>query len=323
MKKNGKGGYVQQNQMVLKRRRGRGTRIVRGIPIYLMMLPGLIYLFCNNYMPMFGIVIAFKNINWQKGIWGSDWVGLKNFEFLFQTDEAFTMIRNTLLYNILFIILSMICAVTVAVLLNEISRKLPKTVYQSLILLPYLISWVIVSYLAYAFLSNETGLLNNILVSLGMEKVSWYQETKYWPFILTFVNLWKNIGFQMIIYYSTIVGIDQELYEAAKLDGANKRQQIRNITIPLLKSTIITLLIISIGAIMTSDFGLFYQVPKNQGALYPVTQTVDTYVYNALMRLGNISMSSAASVLQSIVGFVFVAAANAIVRKYEKESALF
>lgn len=233
------------------------------------------------------------------------------------------MIRNTVLYNVVFIILGMVCAVTVAVLLNEISKKLMKSMYQSLILLPYLMSWVVVSYLAYALLSNENGFFNYILGSFNLAPINWYQETKYWPFILVFVNLWKSIGFNMIIYYSSIVGFSQEYYEAAKLDGASKLKQITKITLPLLKPTMITLLVMSVGSIMVSDFGLFFQVPKNQGVLYPVTQTIDTYVFNALMKLGNISMSSAASVLQSIVGFILVISANAIVRKVEKDSALF
>lgn len=298
-------------------------RLARSLPIYVMMLPGLIYLFCNNYMPMFGIVIAFKKINWQKGLWASPWSGFDNFKFLFQSNDAFIMIRNTILYNVFFIILGMVCAITVAILLNEVTKKICKTIYQSIILLPYLMSWVVVSYLAFALLSNESGLFNNILQTLGMAKVSWYSESKYWPFILTFAHMWKIIGFSMIIYYSSIVGISQEYYEAARLDGASKWKQITSITLPLLKPTIITMLIMNVGRIMSSDFGLFYQLPKNQGLLYPVTQTIDTYVYNSLMKLGNVSMSAAASVLQSIVGFVLVIAANAIVRKYEKDSALF
>lgn len=302
---------------------GKKGKLVRSIPVYLMILPGIVYLFCNNYMPMFGIVIAFKKVNWQKGLWNSPWAGFENFKFLFQSNEAFTMIRNTILYNVVFIVLGMICAITVAILLNEVSRKVCKTLYQSIILLPYLMSWVVVSYLAFALLGNENGFLNNMLSMFGLAPVSWYQETKYWPFILVFVNLWKSIGFNMIIYYSSIVGISQEYYEAAKLDGAGKWKQITSITLPLLKPTMITLLIMSVGAIMASDFGLFYQIPKNQGVLYPVTQTIDTYVYNALMKLGNISMSSAASVLQSIVGFGLVLTANGVVRKYEKDSALF
>lgn len=299
-------------------------RLKKSIPVYLLMLPGLIYLFCNNYMPMFGIVIAFKKINWQLGLWKSPWVGFDNFKFLFKSKDTARMIRNTVGYNILFIVLGTVLAIAVAILLNEIVHRKSKTVYQSLILLPYLMSWVVVSYLVYAFLSNETGFINNtLLAALGAEPVNWYQKAKYWPWILTFVNLWKNIGFSMVIYYSSIVGISTEYYEAARLDGAGKWKQITNITLPLLKPTVITLLIMNVGRIFASDFGLFYQIPRNSGALYATTQTIDTYVYNALMKLGNISMSSAASVLQSIVGFVLVMCVNTIVRKYERNSALF
>lgn len=298
-------------------------KLLNSIPIYGMMLPGLIYLFCNNYLPMFGIVIAFKKINWTKGIWGSAWVGFENFEFLFQSSDAFIMIRNTLLYNISFIIMAPIFAITVAILLNEVRRKISRTLFQTTILLPYLMSWVVVSYLAYAILSNDTGFLNNILNHFGLQSIAWYQQSKYWPFILFFVHFWKGIGFTMIIYYSSIVGISEEYYEAARLDGAGKWKQIIHITLPLLKSTVISLLIIQVGAIMASDFGLFYQIPKNQGILYPATMTIDTYVYNTLMKLGNISMSSAASVLQSIVGFCLVIVTNMIVRRYESDSSLF
>lgn len=313
-----------------KEQKGEGSgkrfirrKLIRSIPVYLMILPGIVYLFCNNYLPMFGIIIAFKKVNWQKGLWASEWIGFDNFKFLFQSKETFAIIRNTVAYNIVFIVLGMVCAVAVAILLNEIKKKLHKSIYQSLILLPYLMSWVVVSYLAFAFLSAENGFINTFLQKLGLHSISWYQEAKYWPVILVLVNLWKSIGFSMIIYYSTIVGISQEYYEAAKLDGAGKWKQITNITLPLLKSTVITLFIMSVGSIMASDFGLFYQVPKNQGALYSATQTIDTYVYNALMKLGNTSMASAASVLQAVVGFILVMAANKIVRKYEKDSALF
>lgn len=273
---------------------------------------------------MFGIVIAFKKINWRVGLWKSEWVGFDNFEFLFKSKDTFRMIRNTVGYNVLFILLGTVLSIAVAILLNEIVHRKSKTVYQSLILLPYLMSWVVVSYLVYAFLSNETGFVNNsLLAGLGKDPINWYQKAKYWPWILTFVNLWKSIGFSMVIYYSSIVGISTEYYEAARLDGAGKWKQITNVTLPLLRPTVITLLIMNVGRIFASDFGLFYQIPRNSGALYATTQTIDTYVYNALMKLGNISMSSAASVLQSIVGFALVICANTIVRKYERNSALF
>ncbi|MCF0132416.1 MAG: sugar ABC transporter permease [Blautia sp.] len=293
-------------------------------PYYLLALPGLIYMIINNYMPMFGIIIAFKRLNFRKGIFGSDWCGFENFKFLFSSKDAFTITRNTLLYNIAFIILTTFFAIVIAILLNEIQNKFASRVYQSLVLLPYLMSWVIVSYLAYALLSSETGLINNgILEKIGIAGISWYNSPKYWPFILTFVHLWKSVGYAMIIYYSSIVGISQDYYEAATLDGASKWQQIKSITIPLLKPTIITMFILQIGRIFYSDFGLFYQIPMNSGTLYSATRTIDVYVYNALMKSSDFGMSSAASVYQSIVGFVFILAANGIIRKISKENALF
>lgn len=294
------------------------------LPIYLMMLPGLIYLLINNYAPMFGLVIAFKRINWSKGILGSDWVGFSNFEYLFASSEAWTMTRNTIGYNLLFIVIGTTVAIMVAIFMNEITSKAANRIYQTLILLPYMISWVVCGYLVNALLSSETGLINlGILSKLGIEPIVWYQEKKYWPFIILIVHIWKSVGFSMVIYLASIVGISKEFYEAAKIDGAKKWKQIRYITIPLLKPTIITMLIMNVGSIFYSDFGLFYQIPRNSGALYDVTQTIDTYVYNALMQQGNIALSAAAGFYQSIVGFVLVIAANAIVRKYSRESALF
>ena len=307
-----------------KKKRELAVNLKRALPIYLIMLPGLIYLFCNNYLPMFGIVIAFKKMDWTKGIWRSPWVGFENFKYLFQSKDTARMILNTILYNAVFIVLGMIVAIAIAILLNEIRMKKAKTAYQSVILLPYLMSMVVVSYLVYAFLANETGFFNRTLLpALGLEPVNWYQDPKYWPVILTLVNLWTSVGFNMIIYYSTIVGIDSEYYEAALLDGASKWEQIKFITLPLLKNTVIIMLIMAVGHIFASDFGLFYQVPRNQGALYATTQTIDTYVYNGLMKLGNISMSSAASVFQSIIGFILVIVTNRIARSYSENSALF
>lgn len=296
----------------------------RYLPIYAMALPGLIYLFCNNYLPMFGIVIAFKKLNFQKGIFGSEWCNFDNFEFLFQSGTAWTIIRNTVLYNAGFIILGTIVSIIFAIFLNDIKSKFAKKSYQTLILLPYLISWVIVGYLVFAFLGADTGIVNNgFLKSFGMEPISWYSETKYWPFIIMLVYIWKSCGYSMIIYYSSIVGISQDYYEAARIDGATKWQQIKSITLPLLKPTIITMFILSVGRIFSSDFGLFYQVPRNSGVLYSVTQTLDVYVYNALMQNSDYGMSSAASVFQSVVGFVLVVIANKIIRKTNAESALF
>ncbi len=294
------------------------------LPIYLLALPGIIYMICNNYLPMFGIVIAFKKLNFAKGILASPWCGLKNFEFLFKSSTAFTMIRNTICYNVLWLILGHVLAIASAILLNEITNRFRARFYQSVILLPYLMSWVVVGYLVFAFLSADTGMFNNsILKPLGIAPVNWYSESKYWPFILTFVNHWKNNGYTMIVYFASIVGISQDYYEAAMLDGATKWQQIKHITIPQLVPTIITLMILSVGRIFASDFGLFYQIPRNTGALYNATQTIDVYVYNALMQRSDYGMASAASVFQSIVGFLMVMVTNAIVRKVSRENAMF
>ena len=294
------------------------------LPIYLLALPGIIYMICNNYLPMFGIVIAFKKLNFAKGILASPWCGLKNFEFLFKSSTAFTMIRNTICYNVLWLILGHVLAIASAILLNEITNRFRARFYQSVILLPYLMSWVVVSYLVFAILSADTGMFNNsILKPLGIAPVNWYSESKYWPFILTFVNHWKNNGYTMIVYFASIVGISQDYYEAAMLDGATKWQQIKHITIPQLVPTIITLMILSVGRIFASDFGLFYQIPRNTGALYNATQTIDVYVYNALMQRSDYGMASAASVFQSIVGFLMVMVTNAIVRKVSRENAMF
>lgn len=292
------------------------------LPIYLMALPGFIYLFINNYMPLPGLVLAFKNYSARLGIWGSHWAGLENFKYLFASD-AWLITRNTILYNIAFIIVNTILSIFVAIILSELTSPLKKF-YQSSILLPFLISSVIVSYLVFAFLSSDNGFINNtILKQLGIKGISWYTSPKYWPFILIFVNTWKSIGYSSIIYLATILGFDRSYYEAATIDGASKMQQITRITLPMLKSTVIMLTLMAVGRIFYSDFGLFYQVPQNSGALLPVTNTIDTYVYRGLLELGNISMSAAAGCYQSIVGFVLVLLANLAVRKIDKDSALF
>ncbi|KWX81471.1 sugar ABC transporter permease [Paenibacillus riograndensis] len=310
---------MRNNTQSLSRR-----RIWRYSPLYFMMVPGMAYLLINNYLPMFGISIAFKNIDYSKGIWNSDWVGFQNFKFLFQSADAFLITRNTILYNLAFIIIGLIVGVGFAILLNEIKSKAATKTYQSIILLPYLISMVLVSYLVFSMLSIETGFVNKtILPALGIEPISWYNEPKYWPYILVFVNVWKTAGYSCIVYLAAIIGIDPEYYEAARLDGATKWQQIRTITIPLIIPIIIMMLILNIGRIFYSDFGLFYQVPMNSGPLYNATSTIDTYVYRGLMQLGDIGMASAAGFYQSIVGFILVILSNYVVRNLSRDNALF
>lgn len=303
---------------------GQIKKLKRFIPLYLMFLPGAIYLLINNYIPMAGLVIAFKKYNVRLGMWKSEWSGLGNFKFLFTTSDAWVITRNTLLYNIAFIIINMVVGIIFAIFICDTVNKKLQKIYQSAILFPYLMSAVIIGYIVYAFLSQSSGIVNNsILPALGMEPISWYSESKYWPAILLFVNTWKGVGYGCLIYISNINGIDPSLYEATMLDGASKWKQIRYITIPSLVPTVITLTLLNIGRIFYSDFGLFYQVPRNSGLLFSATNVIDTYVYRGLMEQSNIGMSAAAGFYQSIVGFILVLIANLIVRKVSKENALF
>ena len=298
------------------------AKFKRWVPLYLMMAPGLIYLFINNYMPMAGLVVAFKNYNVVDGIFGSPWAGLSNFTYLF--NDAWMITRNTLLYNIVFIIINLILGIAFAIFICDIRSKACKTIYQSAILLPFLMSIVIVSYITFAFFSGDNGMLNKtILPFFGKEAINWYSESKYWPVILVIVNTWKGVGYGCLIYISSISGIDPSFYEAAELDGASKWKQIRYITLPSIMPSVNTLTLLNIGRIFYSDFGLFYQVTQNSGQLYDTTNVIDTYVYRALLQSGNIGMASAAGFYQSIVGFACVLLANVVVRKLSPENAMF
>lgn len=313
-------------EVTVKTKKGsRFSKWKRWLPVYLMMAPALVYLFINNYIPMTGIVAAFKNIDYSLGIWKSPWVGLKNFEFLFSTEDAFIITRNTLLYNMAFIIINIILGVFLAILITEIRNKFAKRIYQSLILVPFLMSMVIASYIVFGFLSAENGFVNNSILPLFGNKdgIAWYAEPKYWPVILVIVNTWKNVGYGCLIYIATINGIDRALYEAISIDGANRIKQIFYIMLPHLKGTVITLTLLNIGRIFYSDFSLFFQVPQNSGQLFSTTNVIDTYVYRALLQSGNTGMSAAAGLYQSVVGFAMIMAANLIIRKIDKDSALF
>ncbi len=309
-------GLLAEKKKLRRRAEFRNT-----LPLYLMMLPGLIYIVCNNYLPMFGILIAFKKVNFSIGIWNSPWTGLDNFEFLFKTKDAWTMIRNTVCYNVVWIALGLVISVSIAILMAEISsRKIAKLI-QPIICFPSMVSAVILSFLVYGFLSTNYGFLNATFFKDN--PINWYASAQYWPIILTIVHFWQSSGQSSIIYMASIGGIDKGLYESARLDGANKLQQITAITLPMLKPMIILMMLMSIGRIFNSDFGMFYQVPLGQGLLVQTTQTIDTYVYRALLELNNVGMSSAASVFQAIIGFVLVVTSNAIVRKVDSENALF
>ncbi|NLO86297.1 MAG: sugar ABC transporter permease [Clostridiales bacterium] len=294
--------------------------------LLMLMVPGLLYLIINNYLPIYGLTIAFRKINYAKGVFQSDWINpiWKNFKFLFKTRDAWIITRNTLAYNAVFIVLGLIFSVSLALMLNEIRSKRFAKLYQTSMILPHLISYVIVAYLVYALLATDNGFLNNsVLPVFGQEPVRWYADVKKWPGILIIVNLWKTAGYSSIVYLASIAGIDTEFYEAAEIDGASRMQQVRLITLPLITPTIITMTLLSIGRIFYSDFGLFYQVPMDAGILYNATQTIDTYVYRGLLKLGDVAMSSAAGFYQSIVGFLLVFIANAITRRINQENALF
>lgn len=307
-----------------KKRKMSLHRMKRYLPFYLMMLPGFIYLIVNNYMPMAGLALAFKKVNYSIGLLESPWCVLENFQFLFSTNDAFIFFRNTILYNLAFIVFGNAAGIAVAICLDTIRNKYFKKVSQVVILIPYLLSTVIISYIAFAFLSGNNGFLNmTILPMLGLDPVNWYNEAGYWPVILVVVNLWMMFGYNSILYYSTLIGIDKSYYEAAAVDGAGVWAQTRHITLPALKPTIITLVLLAVGRICYSDFGLFYQVPMNSGLLYSTTQTIDTYVYRGLLELNDIGRSTAAGFLQSVLGFICVFTANKVVSKIDKESSLF
>ena len=306
--------------MKKKRMKKRGSTL----PLLIIALPGITYLLINSYLPMFGVFLAFKDFNYFKGIFGSDWNGFDNFTFLFKTRDALIMTRNTIAYNAVFIILGTAMAVFAAILMSELGKRSRVKYFQSALLLPNLLSWVVIGYIGYAFLNADTGFINNTLYkSMGLQPISWYSTPGPWPFILTLVYLWKSLGISSVIYMASISGIDPGIFEAAQLDGASKVQQITRITIPMLKPTVIILTLMAIGRIFYSDFGLFYQVPQNSGRLFEVTQTIDTYVYRGLMERNDVGMSAAAALYQSAVGFILVLGANGLVRAYNPENALF
>lgn len=313
---NSKGSLVRRFALALKKH----------WQLYLMAMPAAVLLFCFAYMPMGGLVIAFKKYDFKKGIWGSPWMDpwYRNFEILFKNNAAaLNAIRNTILLNALFISVGTIFALTLALSFNEITNKHIKKITQSLSFLPYFISTVVVGIFVSGLLGYENGVINRLVTFFGGERVAFYMEASYWPWILLAVNIWKGAGYSAVVYLATISGIDSSYYEAAKIDGASRWQQTWYISLPLLKPTVITLTLMSIGKIMNADFGLFYNVTGDMPTLYATTDVIDTYIYRALRQLGDIGISSATGFFQSIVGFVLVMISNHIAKKYEEDAALF
>lgn len=303
----------------LQKKGPKNYRIKQFIPLYIMMLPAIIYVIINNYAPLCGIVLAFKNFNAQKGIFGSAWAGLSNFSFLIKSGNLLKIVRNTLGYNTAFIIIDLVIGVTQAILITEIRNKRMRKTYQTIILFPFVVSIIIVSYMVRGFLDASSGLINHLFNST----TSWYDISTPWPFILIFVHTWKSAGYGTILYLASILGIDTSLFESAALDGASRLQQIRYITLPFLKPTMITVTLLAIGRIFNSDFGLFYQVPQNSGLIMNATDTIDTFVYRTMAVQSNIGMSAAANLFQSIIGFALILIFNGITRKVSEENALF
>lgn len=291
--------------------------------MFLMILPVIIFTVIFNYLPMGGIILAFKRFNYTDGILGSPWAGWSNFKFLISGGILWRITRNTVLYNLVFMIMDIVCQMAVAIMLNEIVQKWFKKLSQSLMFLPYFISFVLVQSISYGIFSYEYGLMNNLIRSMGMDPVNIYAQEGFWPFLLTFFHEWKGIGYGVVIYLAAITGISAEYYEAARVDGATKWKQIKYITIPLLKPTAITLFLFAVGKIMKGQFELFYQLVGKNGLLYNVTDIIDTYVFRTITVSFDPGMSTAAGLYQSFFGFVLIMTINHVIKKIQPDYALF
>lgn len=283
----------------------------------------MIMTFIFSYLPMYGIIIAFKDYRYADGIWGSKWVGFRNFEFFLKSNEFVKLTRNTVLLNLLFIVSGIIAAVIVALLLYEVTSRGATKLYQTIMITPNFQSWVIVAYMVYGFLNPSYGILNNFLNSIGIQSIDWYSKPMAWPWILMLASIWKHVGMDCIYYYAALMGIDQTLLEAADIDGATKIQKTRYIILPCLLPLITILTVLKVGKIFNADFGLFYQLTRNVGTLYDVTDVLDTYVFRTMREQGNMSLSSAIGLLQSVVGLVMVILTDRCSKMIDKDLGLF
>lgn len=321
-------------QGVKKRRGDKATTgfAFDNLELFLLHLPATIWFAIFCYAPMFGVVIAFKNYKARPGksfLWSlinnSSWVGLENFRFLFKSSYFNSMMRNTLVYNAIFITLGVLIPVTLAIMISQLYSKRLAKLCQTMMFLPHFLSWVVIGYFVYAFMATDAGLVNNLARKLGWSSTAhqWYQDVGFWTWFLVFLNVWKGMGYNMVVYMAAISGIDKEMYEAALIDGASKWQQTRYITLPSLRPIISIMFIMAVGNIFRSDFGLFYQATRNSGSLTAITQTIDVYVYKALLERPNINLSSAAALMQSVCGCVTIIIANLIIKRIDPESGLF
>jgi putative aldouronate transport system permease protein len=292
------------------------------LELTLLALPGLALILLFKIIPLYGLIIPFKRINFAKGIFGSDWIGLRNFEFFFRSNDAFRVTRNTLLFNFAGIIIGTTVCITLALLLFELPRTQVK-IYQTAMFIPYFLSWIVVSYILYAFLNPAMGFIPVLMKNMGKEVPQFYTNPYAWILILPLVGLWKGMGYSTLLYYASLLSIDPTLFEAAAIDGATKLQRTWYISIPHLVALVTLMLVLSIGGIFNSDFGMFFFLTRDSGPLYPITDTIDTYVYRALRVTGDIGMSAAVGLYQTIVGFILVLVSNLIIRKLRPESSIF
>ena len=312
-----------------KKKRIRRSWTRNDVELTLLALPTTVWYLLFCFLPMFGLIIAFKNYRAVGGksflynVLHSDWAGFKNFEFLVKSNDLFVILRNTILYNLVFIVLGLVLSVGMAIMISLLHSKKKSKVYQTLMFFPYFMSWVVVAYFVDAFLNVDNGMINTMLRNGGGDPVQWYMTPEVWPFILVFMYIWKNTGYNMVIYLSSISGIDSTLYEAAVVDGANKRQQVWYITLPCLKNVIIMMFILNIGKIFYSDFGLFFQITQGaKGSIFDAVATIDTWVFNAIQSNTPVGMTSAVTFFQSVACCITILLANALVKKIDKDSAI-
>jgi putative aldouronate transport system permease protein len=314
--------YPANHKHMLNSKRNKRKNLVDHRGLWLLAIPALIVTFMMQYLPLPGLIIAFKNYNYGLGIWKSGWSGFSNFGYLFNTGIASRITYNTIRWNLIFIVMTHSIAMIVALMMNEVSRKAVKF-YQTVYFFPFFLSWVIAAYLGVALFNGDKGILNNLLELFGREGIIWYAKPDPWKIILPVANLWKRFGYASVIYYTALLGLDPQLYEAADIEGASKLQKAFRISIPQLKQLIVILVMMDIGRIFRSDFGLFYQFTRNSSALLPVTDVIDTYVYRALLNLGDPGMAAAAGLYQSVVALILVVVSNKIVGKLDSESRVF
>lgn len=300
----------------------RRSRAITSLPLLALCLPAMLFTVIFHYIPIFGVILAFKDYNYIDGIFKSPWVGFENFEFFFSSNDAVKVIFNTIAYNVVFMVLEMLLGVVLALLMYEVNHKGMLKYIQTTTSIPYTLSVVIIAYIVYAILSYDYGFANNLISSFGGERILWYSSPQYWPVILTVTHLWQMLGFGCLLYYASLVAVDQQLFEAAAIDGAGRFKQVIHISIPALVPIICLKIIMGVGNVINSSLGLFYQVPMDSSALYPATDVISTYVLRGL-QTGSIGVTTAVGLFQNVCGFILLIASNAIIKKIRPENALF